>query len=188
MIMSDTSYPLAEAVKRINRLRGAMIVYSFVPIVYISVCFLMYYLFGPWTAYVMSGLCILLSAFSALLSIGKKLELGFVAKCGLWLTIVALLMNAYVWYLNENPGIWQLAMVFYMLGQVAFSAGACVSMALKVANIAFYVIVTLCSLMTAWHPQEMIAIMSISIVAYPMVISYMSVKWATKEFFKLSRE
>lgn len=188
--MKEDASRLLSGSKVIKRLRDAMIVYSFVPILFMAVSFFVYMQFTGLTSeryacYAMTALCSILMAFTISLMIDKRLQLGYVAQCGLGVSAAALMLGIGVWWMNMSPNYALLAVVFYVLGQAAFVVGLNVNVPLKAVNIVFYCVILVSGLI-GWDTQTVVAVVAMSIVAYPMIVSYLAVRWASSEFFKLS--
>lgn len=190
--MKDEAPSMLSGVKVIKRLRDAMIFYSFAPILFMAVNFFVYMQFSGlmserYACYSMTLLSAILMAFTILLMVDKRLKFGYVAQCGLGVTVIALMIGIGVWWLNMSPNYALLAVAFYILGQIAFAIGSNVGVALKVVNVAFYCVI-LVSGFIGWDTQAVVAVVAMSIVAYPMIVSYLAVRWASAEFFKLSND
>lgn len=190
--MNDENKKYVESIGTIRIMRNAMIVYSFVPIVFMAVNFVIYTSFQPITAeryvmYSMNALCGLMMAYPIGILLKKKLMLGILSKSGLVLTAVSFLIVILLWNLQLSPRYLLLAISFYVMGQVAFVAGACVSLSLKLSHILFYVILGVCYFLRDVSAQSAVAIVALAIMVYPMAVSYLAVNWASKEFFNLNR-
>ena len=189
--MSEMRNKYIDCISAIRTMRNAMIVFSFVPIVFMAVSFVIYTSFQPITAeryamYSMSALCSLMAVYAIGLLMKKNLLLGLVAKSGLVLTAISFIIGTVLWLWELSPRYVLLFMSLYVLGQMAFVAGTWVSLPVKLSHILFYVTLVVCYSLRGLSEQSVVAVVAMAIVAYPMVVSYFAVKWASKEFFKLN--
>ena len=190
--MSEVRNKYIESISAIRTMRNAMIVFSFVPIVFMAVSFVIYTSFQPITAeryamYSMSALCGLMAVYAIGLLLEKKLLLGLVSKCGLVFTAIAFIIGAVLWFWELSPRYVLLFMTLYILGQMAFVTGTWVSLSVKLSHILFYITLVVCYFLRGLSEQSVVAVVAMAIVAYPMVVSYIAVNWASKEFFKLNK-
>lgn len=190
--MGEECNKYIEKISTIRVMRNAMIVFSFVPIVFMAVSFVIYTSFQPITAeryamYSMTALCSLMVVYAIGLLMRKKLLLGLVSKSGLALTAISFIIGTVLWLWELSPQYILLFMSLYVLGQVAFVAGAWVSLSVKLSHILFYVTLAMCYFLRGLSEQSVVAVVAMAIVAYPMVVSYHAVNWASKEFFKLNK-
>lgn len=180
------------SVSVLQNMRNAMIVYSFVPIVFMAANFVVYMSFQSieserYAKYLMTALSGLMLIYTIGLLFKKKLMLGILAKSGLVLTAVSFLIGGVLWNFQLSPSYVLLAISFYIMGQVAFVIGAWISLSVKLSHILFYVFLIASYLIKDFYLQSSVAIVAMSIVAYPMLVSYLAVDWASKEFFNLDR-
>ena len=188
--MSNQGDKFLESISSIRIMRNAMIVYSYVPIVFMAVLFVVYASFQPIAAeryaqYVMIGLCGLMAVYSIVLLLKKQLLHGIVSKCGLVIVAISFLLGAVAWNLQLSPRYALLSLCLYALGQIAFVSGTWVNIPVKLGHILFYVVMGLSYLLKDISAQSVVAVVAMAIIAYPMVVSYLAINWASKEFFKL---
>lgn len=100
--MTEKIKKYIESVSIIKQMRNAMIVYSFVPIVFMAANFVVYMSFQSieaerYAMYLMTVLCGLMLIYTIGLLLKKKLMLGILAKSGLVLTAVSFLIGGVLW-------------------------------------------------------------------------------------------
>ncbi len=184
----DSSF--LASVKAIRRLRDVMIVYSFVPIIFLTINLLVYsYFTGVKANEIFACALLLMSAvllvFTAMLFIGQRFMLGLLGKCGLCLIAASVILFMYALFAGDNDYL-TLSLLFYAIGQIAYISDVKVDMPLKVCHIAFYVIEETCLIIGVFSP-ETAAVAAVSVLVFPMLSSYLSVRWASREFLRLKR-
>ncbi len=190
--MSEERNKYIDHISAIRTMRNAMIVFSFVPIVFMAVSFVMYTSFQLMTAeryamYSMSALCILMAVYAIGLLMKKDMMFGLVSRSGLVLTVISFIIGVVLWIYELSPQYVLLSISFYVLGQIVFVVGTWVNFSVKLSHILFYVTLVVCYMLRSVSAQSVVAVVSMVIVAYPMAVSYFAVNWASKEFFELNK-
>lgn len=181
---------LVAGAKAIKSMRDIMIALSYIPIVFFAVCSIIYSHFPPldaeiYSQYVLTGMCAVVVVYAIMILFKKKLMFGLVAKSGLWLIAASFLMGACVCWWSMSPRFLVMSVVFYLLGLIVFSLGSWTGWVVKAIHVAFSVVAALSGAFLLQSPQAAVAVLALSIVGYPMLASYASVRWASAEFFKL---
>lgn len=186
----QTKTSLVTGAKAIKSMRDIMIALSYIPIVFFAVCSIIYSHFPPldaeiYSQYVLTGMCGVVVVFAVTLLFKKKLMFGLVAKSGLWLIAASFLLGACVCWWGMAPRFLVMSVVFYLLGLIVFSLGTWTGWVVKTIHVAFSLIAAISGAFLSQSPQAAVAVLALSIVGYPMLASYASVRWASAEFFKL---
>lgn len=186
--MENGSTSFLASVKAIRRLRDAMIAYSFVPITILAINLLIYsYQTGIKASdaftYALLLVSVALLSFTVMLFIGQRFMLGLLGKGGLCLIAASVVLFLYALFAGGNDYL-TLSLLFYAMGQIAYVIDVKVDMPLKVCHVAFYVIEEI-FLVIGIFSQETAAISAILVLLFPILSSYLSVRWASREFLRL---
>ncbi|MBQ4345380.1 MAG: hypothetical protein IJC40_05700 [Muribaculaceae bacterium] len=178
--------------REIRLTRNLLIFFGFIPIIHFfafGVLAAVYRGAMPSIMTILSTMSIIVLAINTtiLYFINRlKIYINRTAIAGLVLFALGLLAWAAFWRFQHETILW-IAGSLVAIGTGIFFYGNKTSKLVKTTNISYYVLMLLqpC-LVNLYGDKIMIAIISISTVAYPMLASYAAVKWANTEFFKLT--
>lgn len=180
---------LVETVKAIGLVRNAMIFYSFVPLLFMALSSILYLTFADILNAVWGivAFCMVIAIFSTILLFKSAIS-TFVSQAGLIFIILASLLFASTFLFSWSANILGLSSVFIAMGIILFACGLPINIGLKICHTAFFAICIICAIFFNSFPRETIAIIALSTIAYPMITSYMAVKWASQEFLNATNQ
>lgn len=187
-----TPQELDEALKDIRRTRNLMVFFGFIPMIYlfsmvfVGTCSLdtQYLSVEIITAIVVLGLVWGI--------IGIKKYIPSVSKVGLAFLSLSFLGVILMSFVPYSEVLWWILGGLYVVGFVMFVLSAKVHWSLKFTNLGYYLLIAY----VVAHgltsevciKDDIIAYFGIATLIYPMLSSYLAVRWASKEFFKLMND
>lgn len=184
-----TPQELDVALKDIRRTRNLMIFFGFIPMIYLF-----------WGAFVSTSSLdiqyLTVEIITAIIVAGFawgiiriKEYLPIVAKVGLALLGLSFLGVILMTYVPYSEILWGIMGGLHVIGLVMFVLSAKVHWGLKMTYIGYYILMALfvtdALIYGVSIKNDSVAYFGIATLIYPMLSSYLAVRWANKEFFKL---
>ncbi len=171
-------------IKRIRCLRNNIILHSFVPLVVMAVSCALFLSFSEYEAfryfqYGILAMALLVSAYSvtSFRCLGDKS--GYMTRSALGCMVLSMLLFVPAYFMDFPFYLVSSAAVGYLLCVMALVYFSTISISIKVC----YTVFLLIPLLYLVLPKEQAtAIMAMSLIVFPMVMSYLAVKWAGKRF------
>lgn len=184
-----TPQELDVALKDIRRTRNFMIFFGFIPMIYLFVMFGVVLMFPNNIDIVnIVSLTLLTLLIDSFIIIGIcKINNYLTSKAKIKLVIYSIgllgfvLMPLLISILEYYIIIFVVGAIYY--GVIGFIAYTNIDLYQKTTHIVYYVLLSLVVLFAG--NETIIGIFSIATLIYPMLSSYLTVRWANKEFFKL---
>lgn len=183
--MSNSHNNIVNAAKAIGFLRTISISLSFVPLVTFAVIATCVGLGYDRVLFI--AITIILAAIAALAirAFFHPITSTIVARTGLCFLIASTLICLLSMIFNDFNLI-TLSCVFFGLGTTIFAWGTPLSLTLKLCHTIYYTLVALCALLCNLFKTEAVAIIALSLIIYPMATSYLTTRWAGKQFFDIA--
>lgn len=183
--MSNNQNNLVNATKAIGFLRTIFISLSFVPLVtfaIIATCVGMGY-----DRVLLIAMTIILVAIAALAirAFFHPITSNIVARTGLCFLTASSLIGLLSMVLNDFDLI-TLSCILFGLGTIIFAWGSPLSLTLRLCHTIYYTLMALCALLCNSFKTESVAVIALSLIIYPMATSYLTTRWAGKQFFDIS--
>lgn len=184
-----TPKELDEALKDIRRTRNLMIFFGFIPMIYLfSMVFMSTSSLD--TQYLTVGIITAIIVLDLVWGIvGIKKYIPSVSKVGLAFLSLSFLGVILMTYVPYSEILWGILGGLHVIGLVMFVLSAKVHWGLKMTYIGYYILMALfvtdALLYGVSIKNDSVAYFGIATLIYPMLSSYLAVRWANKEFFKL---
>ena len=183
--MSNNQNNIVNATKAIGFLRTISISLSFVPLVtfaVIATCVGMGY-----DRVLLIAMTIILIAIAALAikAFFHPISSNIVARTGLCFLTASALICLSSMILNDFDLI-TLSCVLFGVGTTIFAWGTPLSLTLRLCHTIYYALMALCALLCNSFKTEAVAVIALSLIIYPMATSYLTTRWAGKQFFDIT--
>jgi hypothetical protein len=184
-----TPKKLDIALKNIRRTRNLMIFFGFIPMIYLFGCALMatssldvqYLMVEAITAMIIVGFTWGIIRIKKYISIVSKVGLAL-----LGLSFLGIILTTFVPY---SEILWVVLGGLHLIGLAMFVMSAKIHWSLKLTYFGYYILMALfvtdALIYGVSIKHDSTAYIGIATLIYPMLSSYLAVRWANKEFFKL---
>ncbi|MBQ3606231.1 MAG: hypothetical protein II990_08250 [Muribaculaceae bacterium] len=176
-----TPQELDVALKDIRRTRNLMIFFGFMPILcFVTVASMMFFVLDYFSDIYLTIIPTIIFVLLLIWTIKKNSYLGNIGRLGLILYAIGFLIIFELSLFFVSSIISYVGGAAIYLGLIAFLSSLKVDKEIKSIHILFYLLILLVAIF-----HDLIALTIIIGIIYSMFSSYLAVRWANKEFFKL---